>query len=471
MSERPRVVIIGGGFAGLNAARSLSGAPVDVLLLDRTNHHLFQPLLYQVAAAALSPRDIARPLRDVLRRQKNATVLMAEVSGFDVEHQEVRLADCETIHYDYLIVAIGARHSYFGRDDWETKAPGLKTLADALELRRRILLEFERAERTASRNARQGKAGSNQPDLTFVVIGGGPTGVEMAGAIAEIAKKTMQRDFRSIHPEATRTLLVEASPRVLLSFPEELSVKAKNQLEALGVEVRTSTRVTELGAGRVRLEQVGEGKSSEPEELEANCVVWAAGNVVSGVLSDLPAERDRGGRVHVAADLALAKERNIFVLGDAAYCLDQNGRPLPALAPVAMQQGKVTAANIRRDLRGEPRKPFSYRDRGSMATIGKARGVAWIGRLRFGGALAWLAWSWVHILFLIGFRTRIVVMLEWIYLYLFSRRDARLIHGWNSRECAAPLPLEAVAGEGGVGENGISPEPEDSKQEDRDRED
>lgn len=430
--NRPKVVVVGGGFAGLNVVRSLARAKVDLVLLDRTNHHLFQPLLYQVAAAALSPRDIARPLRDILRRQKNATVLMANVTGFDVANQEVLIGEGETVRYDYLVVAIGARHSYFGKDAWEIHAPGLKTLEDALELRRRVLLEFEGAERLAARHLARGNPEAVNKDLTFVVVGGGPTGVEMAGAIAEISRNTMQRDFRLIRPENTRTVLVEASPRVLLPFPEELSAKAQSQLHTLGVEVRTSTRVTNIEPGKVLLQSTPERGDESSEELASNCVIWAAGNLVSDVLRTLGAERDRSGRVMVRADLSLDGHSKIFVLGDAAHCIGADGEPLAALAPVAMQQGKATAANIRRDLRGDPRKPFSYWDRGTMATIGKVRAVAWFGRLRFGGAFAWLAWSLVHIAFLIGFRTRLVVMLEWLYLYLFGRRDARLIHGWGS---------------------------------------
>ncbi len=426
-SQRPRVVIVGGGFAGLKAARELSRAPVDVLLVDRTNHHVFQPLLYQVAAAALSPRDIARPLRDVLRRQRNASVLMAEVVGFDVDQQRVLLSDGDALAYDFLIVAVGARHSYFGNDNWESHAPGLKTIADALELRSRILLEFERAERNATRAALSDQSGPPEASLTFVVVGAGPTGVEMAGAIAEIAHRTMRRNFRLIRPEMTRTLLVEAADRVLPPFPEELSVKAQRQLEDLGVEVRCSTRVVEMSDNSVRLVAT-DATSTEDEKVAASCIIWAAGNEVSSILADLPADRDRSGRVTVAPDLSLPAAPNVFVLGDAAACAGADGKPLPGLAPVATQQGSAAADNIRRDLKGRSRKAFSYWDRGSMATIGKARAVAWMGSLRFGGLLAWLAWSLIHILFLIGFRTRVVVMLEWLYLYLFNRRDARLLH-------------------------------------------
>lgn len=426
--RRPRVVIIGGGFAGLNAAKALRRAPVDVVLVDRTNHHVFQPLLYQVATAALSPRDIGRPLRDVLRRQRNATVLMANVVGFDLDRRRVLFEDGDSLGFDRLVVAVGARHSYFGRDDWEPVAPGLKTIADALDLRRRILLEFERAERFANR-ARSSAAGdqSASPAPTFVVVGAGPTGVEMAGAIAEIAKKTMLRDFRSIRPEDTRVVLVEAAPRVLPPFPEELSANAQRQLEDLGVDVRTGVRVTEIDRSHVDLES----SDGTRETLRTNCVIWAAGNEAPALLRGLPAPFDRNGRVEVQPDLSLAQDPDVFVLGDAAHVLDEDGAPLPGLAPVAMQQGRHVAKVIREDLDGRPRTPFRYVDKGTMATIGKARAVAWIGRLRFGGLFAWLAWSLVHILFLVGFRTRIVVMLEWIFLYVFQRRDARLIHGWT----------------------------------------
>ena len=425
--SRPRVVIIGGGFAGLNAAKALRRAPVDVVLVDRTNHHVFQPLLYQVATAALSPRDIGRPLRDVLRRQRNVTVLMANVVGFDLDGRRVLFEDGDSLAFDQLIVAVGARHSYFGRDDWETLAPGLKTIADALDLRRRILLEFERAERFANRARRQPAGSTSSPAPTFVVVGAGPTGVEMAGAIAEIAKKTMLRDFRSIRPEDTRVLLVEAAPRVLPPFPEELSANAQRQLEGLGVDVRTGLRVTEIDTEKVVLESA----DGSQETLRTNCVIWAAGNEAPALLAGLPAERDRNGRVVVEPDLSLARDADVFVLGDCAHVRDEKGEPLPGLAPVAMQQGRHVAKVIREGLAGRPRPEFRYVDKGTMATIGKARAVAWIGRVRFGGVLAWLAWSLVHILFLVGFRTRIVVMLEWIFLYVFQRRDARLIHGWT----------------------------------------
>ena len=422
------MVIIGGGFAGLNAAKALRRAPVEVVLVDRTNHHVFQPLLYQVATAALSPRDIGRPLRDVLRRQRNATVLMANAVGFDLAARRVLFEDGDSLAFDRLIVAVGARHSYFGNDEWESIAPGLKTLADALDLRRRILLEFERAERFANRVRAGGPDTEfSSPAPTFVVVGAGPTGVEMAGAIAEIAKKTMLRDFRAIRPEDTRVVLVEAASRVLPPFPEELSAKAQRQLEGLGVDVRTGVRVTGIDRTHVVLESSGGGH----ESLRTNCVIWAAGNEAPRLLRQLPAERDRNGRVVVEPDLSLAQAPDVFVLGDAAHVEDQNGDPLPGLAPVAMQQGRHVAKVIREDLEGRTRPSFRYVDKGTMATIGKARAVAWIGRLRFGGLFAWLAWSLVHILFLVGFRTRIVVMLEWIFLYVFQRRDARLIHGWR----------------------------------------
>lgn len=425
--RRPRVVIIGGGFAGLNAAKALRRAPVDVVLVDRTNHHVFQPLLYQVATAALSPRDIGRPLRDVLRRQSNASVLMANVVGFDLDQRRVLFEDGDSLGFDRLVVAVGARHSYFGRDEWESVAPGLKTIADALDLRRRILLEFERAERFAKRERPSATDEAASPAPTFVVVGAGPTGVEMAGAIAEIAKKTMLRDFRAIRPEDTRVVLVEAAPRVLPPFPEELSANAERQLEDLGVDVRTGLRVTDIDRSHVELEAA----DGTRETLRTNCVIWAAGNEAPALLRGLPAAFDRNGRVEVQPDLSLAQDPDVFVLGDAAHVRDEEGAPLPGLAPVAMQQGRHVAKVIREDLDGRPRTPFRYVDKGTMATIGKARAVAWIGRLRFGGLFAWLAWSLVHILFLVGFRTRIVVMLEWIFLYVFQRRDARLIHGWT----------------------------------------
>jgi len=434
--RRPRVVVIGGGFAGLQAVKGLRRAPVDLVLVDRTNHHLFQPLLYQVAAAGLSPGDIARPLRAIFRRQPNVTVLMAEVVALHPERRTVELHRGERIAYDWLLVAVGARHSYFGHPEWEPQAPGLKTLDDALQIREKVLLSFERAERAAARGEPV-----DPGDLTFVIVGAGPTGVEMAGAIAEIARETLRRNFRWIDPTSTRVLLVEGEGAVLPPFPPELQASARRQLEELGVEVRLRARVVAIDGDGVRVEILDppEGDAGErggeggEQRIVTHNVVWAAGNTVSGLLADLGGERDRAGRIVVAPDLSLPGRPEVFVTGDAARFVTADGGVLPALAPVAMQQGRHAARGVLADLRGRPRPTFRYRDRGTMATIGKARAVAWIHRLRFGGFPAWLAWSLVHIAFLIGFRNRTAVMLEWIYLYLTGQRGARLLYGRSVR--------------------------------------
>ncbi|HVS14261.1 MAG TPA: NAD(P)/FAD-dependent oxidoreductase [Thermoanaerobaculia bacterium] len=426
--NRRRVVVIGGGFAGLHAVKALRREPVDVLLVDRTNHHLFQPLLYQVATAGLSPGDIARPLRAIFRRQSNVTVLMAEVVAIDVERRVVELHRGERIPYDWLIVAVGARHSYFGHPEWEARAPGLKTLDDALQIREKVLLSFERAERAAARGERV-----DLRDLTFVVVGGGPTGVEMAGAIAEIAHQTLRRNFRLIDPTATRVHLVEGETAVLPTFPAELRASARRQLEELRIDVRLDSLVVGVDEEGVTLEPASQQADGETQRIATRNVVWAAGNQVSPLLAQLPGERDRAGRSTVGEDLSLPQRPEIFVVGDAARFVGEDGAPLPALAPVAMQQGRHAARCVRADLRALPRPPFRYRDRGTMATIGKARAVAWIHRLRFGGLLAWLAWSLVHVTFLIGFRNRVSVMLEWIYLYLTGQRGARLLYGRSIR--------------------------------------
>jgi NADH dehydrogenase len=425
--NRRRVVVIGGGFAGLHAVKALRRAPVDVVLIDRTNHHLFQPLLYQVAAAGLSPGDIARPLRAIFRRQANVTVLMAEVVAFHPERRAVELHRGERVSYDWLVVAVGARHSYFGRPEWEAQAPGLKTLDDALAIREKILLSFERAERAAARGEPV-----DPGDLTFVVVGAGPTGVEMAGAIVEIARDTLRRNFRLIEPASTRVFLVEGEDAVLPPFPQELRESARRQLEGLGVQVRVGTRVVAIDQDGVSLRGRDAEDDAEDERIGTRNVVWAAGNTVSGLLGDLGGDRDRAGRIEVERDLSLPGRREVFVAGDAALFATDAG-PLPGLAPVAMQQGKHAALCVLADLRSRPRPEFRYRDRGTMATIGKARAVAWIHGLRFGGFAAWLAWSLVHVAFLIGFRNRASVMLEWIYLYLTGQRGARLLYGRSIR--------------------------------------
>lgn len=404
------MVIIGGGFGGLYAAKALRRVPVDVVLLDRKNHHVFQPLLYQVATAALSPGDIASPIRGILRRQENVQVLLGEVVGFDLERRRVKLKETQ-LEYDYLIVAAGAQHSYFGRDEWAPLAPGLKTIEDALEIRRRVLLAFELAEIEAAR-------GQQPRPLNFVVVGGGPTGVELAGALKEIAVQTLAKEFKRIDPARARVVLLEGTPRILPTFPEDLSRRAEEQLRALGVEVRTSTMVTAVEPGRVR---VGE------TEIPAVVTLWAAGVAASGLGRMLSSETDRAGRVPVGPDLSLPQHREVLVIGDLALARDESGKPLPGLAPVAMQQGKAAAENIARDLRGQPRRPFQYKDRGVLATIGRAAAVADFGRIHLSGFIAWLAWLFIHILMLIGFRNRLSVMLQWTWAYVVAQRGPRLI--------------------------------------------
>ena len=407
-----RVVIIGGGFGGLYAARALGRAPVDVTVVDRTNHHVFQPLLYQVATACLSPSQIAYPIRGVLRRQRNARVLLAEAAAVDVAGRKVRLRDGE-LPYDYLVLAPGASHSYFGHDAWERLAPGLKTLDDALDIRGRILLAFERAEREPDPERRRAL-------LTFVVVGGGPTGVELAGAIGEIACKVMARDFRTFDSREAQTILVEAGPRILPAFPATLSVKAERALAGLCVEVRTGEAVTRLEPGAV---WIGSGR------VAAGTVLWAAGVAPSPLASTLGVPLDRAGRVVVNAGLTIPGHPEVFVIGDLAACTDAAGRLLPGLAPVAIQQGEYAARAIARAVRGEGGDPFRYRDKGTMATIGRAAAVVSIGRLRFSGYPAWLLWCFIHILWLIGFRNRFLVMIEWAWAYLRFERSARLITG------------------------------------------
>jgi NADH dehydrogenase len=414
MAERPRVVVIGGGFGGLTAAQALASLPVDVTLVDRRNHHVFQPLLYQVATAGLSPAEIAAPIRHVLRRQRATRVLLGDVRAVDLEQKRVRLETGE-LAYDYLIVAAGATHSYFGHDPWAAHAPGLKTIEEALEIRRRVLLAFEEAEREEDAERRRAF-------LTFVVIGGGPTGVEMAGAFAEIARHTLAREFRRIDPASARIVLVEAGPRVLPAYPEDLSQRAQRQLEALGVQVWTGSPVSDVGPGGV---QIG------ADRLATRTVVWAAGLQGSPLARTLGAPLDRSGRVRVLPDLTLPGHPEAAVIGDLA-ALEQDGKLVPGVAPAAMQMGAHAARNIERSLRGEPLLPFRYRDKGSLATIGRSRGVASIGKLRLSGLVAWLAWLMIHIFFLIGYRNRLMVMLEWAWAYVTYDRSARLIVGRGS---------------------------------------
>jgi NADH:ubiquinone reductase (H+-translocating) len=409
----PHVVIVGGGFGGLNAVRSLRGERVRVTLIDRHNYHLFQPLLYQVATAVLSPGDIASPIRWILRRQTNVRVLLAETRGVIPSSRRV-LLDSGEIGYDYLILATGATHAYFGHEEWAEHAPGLKTLDDALEIRRRVLLAFERAERE-ERPERQ------QTLLTFVVIGGGPTGVELAGALAEIARQALAGEYRSIRPDRARILLVEAGPTLLPAFPEPLRRSAERALRKLGVEVRQRTAVSRIGSGWVEM---------GGERLEAATILWAAGVAASPLGATLNVPLDRVGRVLVESDLSVPGQPRIFAIGDlCAFVHQQDGRPLPGVAPVAIQQGRHVANMIRRDLANRLREPFLYKDPGSMATIGRAAAVADFGWLRLTGGVAWLAWLFVHIMQLIGFRNRALVSAQWAWSYITYQRSVRLITG------------------------------------------
>src|SRR6266481_464820 len=413
----PHVVIVGGGFGGLYAALALADQPVRVTLLDRRNHHLFQPLLYQVAAAALNPSDIATPLRSILRKAANITVLLAEVESVDLANRRLVL-DRDEMGYDALILAAGASHSYFGHDEWEIFAPGLKTLEDALEIRRRVLLAYEAAERE--------RDGAEQRALlTSVVIGGGPTGVELAGALGEISRQTIARDFRLIDPTEARIILLEGGPRVLQSFPESLSRKAEAALRRVGVEVRCGAVVTRVTADAVWL---------GGEQIRARTVLWAAGVAAAPLARTLGVTLDRSGRVPVEPDLSIPGHPEVFAIGDMCAFPHKTGAPLPGVAPLALQQGRAAADNVLRRLRGAPNLPFRYRDRGSMATIGRAAAVAVVGRFRLSGYPAWLAWLFVHIIFLIGFRNRFLVLFEWAWAYITWHRGARLITGpWKGR--------------------------------------
>jgi NADH dehydrogenase len=410
--DLPRIVIVGGGFGGLYAARALRRAKTAVTLVDRSNHHLFQPLLYQVATAALSPAHIAVALRRVLRHQRNLSVVMAEAVAVDLSRKRVELRD-GALEYDYLILASGATHSYFGHDDWAAFAPGLKTLDDALEIRRRMLLVYEAAERETDPARREAL-------LTFVVVGGGPTGVELAGALAEIARHVLLRDFRRIDPASARVVLVEAGPRLLPAFPQDLSEAALRRLEEMGVQVRLGSAVTGIDSGGVML---------GAERTESRCVLWAAGVQASPLARSLGVPLDRAGRVVVEPDLSVPGAPDVFVIGDLAATKMPDGRPVPGVAPAAIQGGRQAARSIQRKLRGEKAEPFRYLDKGSLATIGRAAAVAQIGKLHLSGFMAWLLWLIVHILTLIGFRNRFVVLIEWAVVYLRYERGARLITG------------------------------------------
>lgn len=413
---RRKIIIIGGGFGGLTVAKSLKNSKHDILLIDKTNHHLFQPLLYQVATAALSPADIAAPIREILNKQKNVKVIMGEVTDINLDLKKVYMSNL-TFDYDYLIIAVGSRHSYFGNDEWEKYAPGLKTINDALYIREKMLLSFEKAELLSDKK-------EIEKLLTFVIVGGGPTGVELAGAISEIAKRTMLKDFRNINPANTKIILVEASDRILPAFDPDLSMKAKHSLEKLGVKILLDSKVKLINEHGVQINS---------DFIETYNVLWAAGNKVQPLVEKLNhafkadrVQKDKSGRVIVEKDCSIKNYPDVFVIGDAALFID-NGRPLPGIAPVAIQQGKYVANIIKKNISKEQREPFKYFDKGIMATVGKVRAVAQIWKIKVNGLLAWLIWSFVHILYLIGFRNRYRVMAEWIWLYITNRNGIRLI--------------------------------------------
>jgi len=414
MKLKRRVVIIGGGFGGLSVAQALARQSVHVTLVDRSNHHLFQPLLYQVAMAGLSPGEIAVPIRAVLSRQKNARVLLAEVTGVDLQARRVQTREALPLDYDYLVIATGTENNYFGHDDWARVAPGLKDLDDAVEIRRRVLVAFEAAEREPDPTVQR-------RHLTFVVIGGGPTGVELAGAIAELATFVLSRDFRSIHSDATRVVLVEGSDRVLASFDPKLSARAAESLREMGVEVRTGLRVTAIDE---------QGLNCGSERIDASTVLWAAGVRASSLCQRIGLNVDRQGRALVEQDCSIKDHPEVFVIGDAASFIPEGGsQPLPGVSPVAMQQGRFVARQIARSCEGAPRQRFKYLDKGSMATIGRSRAVAQVGKLQLSGLLAWLAWLTVHIFYLIDFRNRLLVLVDWAWAYFAYRRGSRLITG------------------------------------------
>jgi NADH dehydrogenase len=414
----PHVVVVGGGFGGLAAAKALRGQPVDVTLLDRRNHHVFSPLLYQVASAALSPGDIAAPIRWILRHQANAEVLLADVDRIDTGAKIAHLADGTAVSYDYLVVAAGATHAYFGHDDWRPWAPGLKTLEDALEIRRRILLAFEKAEREEDPARRVAL-------LTFVIVGGGPTGVELAGALAEIARHSLARDFRHFDPRSAKVVLLEAGPSVLAAFPDPLREAARHELERIGVDVRTGTPVTRITPGAV---EIGANR------IAAETILWAAGVAASPLGRSLGVPVDRAGRVLVNPDLTIPGHADVFVIGDLASLNNADGRPLPGVAQVAIQMGQHAAQNIIRAVEGQPLRPFRYHNLGDMATIGRAAAVANLPWIQLKGLPGWLAWLFVHLLKLIGFRNRLVVMVQWIWAYFTYQRSIRLITAVRSDE-------------------------------------
>jgi NADH:ubiquinone reductase (H+-translocating) len=420
MDQAPHIIIIGCGFGGLEAAKALSGAPVRVTVIDRCNHHLFQPLLYQVATAGLSAPSIAAPIRHIFRKQANTTVLMGEVTGIDKAARTVTLEDGSTLAYDHLIVAAGATHSYFGNDAWAVDAPGLKTLEDAFEIRRRILLAYEHAEREIDDARRQAW-------LTFAVIGAGATGVELAGTLAEISRHTLRGEFRRFESHAARVVLLEGGERVLSAFPPALSAKARSQLEQLGVEVRTNARVTLIGEDFVEISE-----NNVTSRIGACTAMWAAGVAASPLGKTLNADLDRAGRVKVQADLTLPQHPEISVIGDMA-ALTISGAPVPGVSPAAKQMGRCAARNILARLQGKPASEFRYVNYGLLATIGRKSAVALLGNIQISGMLAWLTWLFAHIYFLIGFRNRIIVMIDWAWAYFTFQRYARVVSGaWKS---------------------------------------
>ena len=411
--KKPKVVIVGGGFGGVRAAQTLGDKAVAVTLIDRTNHFIFQPLLYQVATAVLSPGEVAVPIRRILHRYRNVEVVLGEVVGFDQDQRLVRLEGGAELEFDYLIVAAGARHSYFGNDQWERDAPGLKTLEDAFEIRRRVLLAFELAEREAI------LTGRHQP-LVFAVVGGGPTGVELAGAIAGIARQALAKDFKAIDTRETRVLLFEGAPRVLGTFAPDLSASAERQLRDLGVEVFLNSFVEEVEPNRIK---VGD------RWIETSVALWATGVMASSLGTAFGAPTDRAGRVLVAPDLSIPNNKNVFVIGDMAFLKDANGTIVPGLSPAAIQEGEHAAKNILGDLRGAPRRAFRYVNRGTMATIGRNKAIAEFGSWHFSGLVAWLMWLFVHVVLLVNFRNRLAVLSEWVWAYFTRERSARLITG------------------------------------------
>jgi NADH:ubiquinone reductase (H+-translocating) len=438
-----RVVIVGAGFGGLSAAQALAtGASASITVVDRKNHHTFQPLLYQVATAGLSPGEIAAPIRSILRHHKNIEVLMAEVTSFDLERRVIGTVlndETQEIPYDSLIVAAGASHAYFGHDEWEAFAPGLKTIEDALEIRRRVLLAFELAERRAA-------AGEGSEPLNFAVVGGGPTGVELAGTLAEICRHALAHDFRSIDPRRARIHLIEGGPHVLPAYPEDLSRSALEQLRRLGVDVLTSTLVTNVEAGAIYM---GETR------MDAAVILWAAGVAASSLGKKLGMPVDRAGRVFVNPDLSLPNHPEVFVIGDLATLKDASGKLLPGVAPVALQEGRFVARLIAREIKAgghlTSRPAFHYHDKGSLATIGRSAAIAQFGKIHISGFIAWLAWLFVHILFLIGFRNRVLVFIQWAWSYFTYERGARLITGSDSLPGSSSLPVEhSSAGEAEV---------------------